>query len=59
MGSVASATAGIPPYYVMTLAAGAIRMDLTFFLVVGFIGRLLRFAFIVVLPQIARGTFFG
>lgn len=56
---LASATAGIPPYYVMTLAAGAVRMDLTFFLVVGFIGRFLRFAFIVVLPQIARGTFFG
>ena len=52
----ASATAGIPPYYVVTVAAGAMRMNFTFFLVVGFVGRLLRFSVVVLLPQLAKGT---
>lgn len=51
----ASASAGIPPYYVMTVAAGAVRMNLPFFLVAGFAGRLIRFAFIVFVPYFARG----
>jgi membrane protein YqaA with SNARE-associated domain len=50
----ASATVGLPPYYVMSLAAGACGMNLPFFLVAGFIGRLVRFTAIVLLPQVAE-----
>jgi membrane protein YqaA with SNARE-associated domain len=50
-----SAVVGLPPFYVTTLAAGAVRMNFTFFLVVGFIGRLIRFAVVVALPGLARG----
>jgi membrane protein YqaA with SNARE-associated domain len=50
-----SAVVGLPPFYVTTLAAGAVKMNFTFFLVVGFIGRLIRFALVVALPQYAKG----
>ncbi|HVH12519.1 MAG TPA: VTT domain-containing protein [Longimicrobium sp.] len=49
-----SATAGLPPYYLVTLAAGAARMNLAMFLVVSFVGRLIRFAIVVAIPQLAR-----
>ena len=49
-----SSVVGVPPFYVTTIAAGAVGMNFTFFLVVGFIGRLIRFAAVVALPQIAR-----
>lgn len=50
----ASATLGLPPYYLVTLAAGAARMNLPMFLVVSFIGRLIRFTIVVAVPQLAR-----
>ena len=50
-----SAVVGLPPFYVTTLAAGAVGMNFTFFLVVGFIGRLIRFALVVALPGLAKG----
>jgi membrane protein YqaA with SNARE-associated domain len=50
-----SAVVGLPPFYVTTLAAGAVKMKFTFFLVVGFIGRLIRFAAVVALPGVAKG----
>lgn len=49
-----SATAGLPPYYLVTLAAGAARMNLAMFLIVSFVGRLIRFAIVVAIPQLAR-----
>jgi len=51
----ASAVFGLPPFYVTTVAAGAVKMNFTFFLVVGFIGRLIRFAAVVALPALAKG----
>jgi membrane protein YqaA with SNARE-associated domain len=50
-----SAVLGLPPFYVTTIAAGAVRMNFVFFLVVGFIGRLIRFAAVVALPGVAKG----
>jgi membrane protein YqaA with SNARE-associated domain len=50
-----SAVVGLPPFYVTTVAAGAVGMNFVYFLVVGFFGRLLRFAVVVALPQLARG----
>jgi membrane protein YqaA with SNARE-associated domain len=50
-----SAVVGLPPFYVTTLAAGAVGMNFVFFLVVGFIGRLIRFAIVVALPGFAKG----
>jgi membrane protein YqaA with SNARE-associated domain len=39
-----SAVVGVPPYYPITIAAGIVRMGLATFFVVGFVGRLARFA---------------
>ena len=55
----ASAVVGIPPFYVTTVAAGAVGMNFAFFLVVGFIGRLIRFALVVALPQMAKAGLSG
>jgi membrane protein YqaA with SNARE-associated domain len=52
-----SAFAGIPPFYAVTFFAGLIRLDLTKFLIVGFLGRFLRFALAVLLPQLFLKTF--
>jgi membrane protein YqaA with SNARE-associated domain len=49
-----SAFVGIPPFYVTTVAAGAVEMNFAFFLLVGFLGRLIRFALVVALPQMAK-----
>lgn len=51
----ASASLGVPPFYVMTLAAGAARMNLPAFIVLGFVGRAIRFAAFVLAPQFAKG----
>lgn len=50
-----SSLVGIPPFYVTTVAAGAVGMNFTFFLVIGFVGRLVRFAAVVALPGMAAG----
>lgn len=50
----ASATLGLPPYYLVTLAAGAAKMNLPMFLAVSLVGRLIRFAIVVAVPQLAR-----
>lgn len=49
-----SATAGLPPFYLVTLAAGAARMNLPMFLAVSLVGRLIRFTVVVMVPQLAR-----
>jgi membrane protein YqaA with SNARE-associated domain len=57
MGSAlifASASAGIPPFFIVSVAAGAARMSLPSFVVFGFLGRVVRFSVIVALPQLAR-----
>lgn len=50
----ASASVGLPPFYVMSVAAGAAQMNLAWFLALGFVGRLLRFAVIVAVPQLVK-----
>jgi membrane protein YqaA with SNARE-associated domain len=43
-----SASLGLPPFYVISLLAGAFGIKLPAFLVIGFAGRVLRFTVIVV-----------
>ena len=47
-----SALAGIPPFYVVTLAAGALGFPLGRFFAAGTLGRLLRFAAVFLLPRL-------
>ena len=41
-----SASAGMPPFYIVSLLGGALNLSLSRFVVVGFAGRLLRFLLI-------------
>lgn len=45
-----SASVGLPPFYLVSLAAGALRINFTLFCIIGFIGRVLRFAVVVAIP---------
>jgi len=46
-----SAIVGLPPFYVVSIACGLFRIPFVQFLVLGTIGRLIRFAVIVLVPQ--------
>jgi membrane protein YqaA with SNARE-associated domain len=50
-----SATLGLPPFYLVTLASGMMHLPLPRFVVLGLLGRLLRNAVVVALPQLLRG----
>jgi membrane protein YqaA with SNARE-associated domain len=45
-----SASLGLPPLYLTTFAAGALRINFALFLLIGLLGRLARFGVIVVIP---------
>lgn len=51
----ASASVGLPPFYLMTIVAGAARMNLLAFIVLGFLGRMIRFGVIVMAPHVVKG----
>jgi len=44
-----ASTVGVPPFYVMTLVAGALRVNFLIFLVTGTIGQLIRFSVVLML----------
>jgi membrane protein YqaA with SNARE-associated domain len=50
---VSSAT-GLPPFYVISIAAGMLRVPLVSFVIFGSAGRFLRFAVAVFLPQLIK-----
>ena len=54
-----SAAVGLPPFYLITLAAGAMHMNLTWFIVVGLVGRGVRFAAIAYSAVAAGGAIQG
>ena len=49
-----SAAFGVPPFYLVAVAAGTLRLSFAEFLVAGFAGRLLRFAAVAGVPQLLR-----
>jgi membrane protein YqaA with SNARE-associated domain len=46
-----SSVAGIPPFYGVSLAAGTVRFPLARFLIVGIIGRAVRFTLVYLAPS--------
>jgi membrane protein YqaA with SNARE-associated domain len=46
----ASATIGFPPFYLTSVASGAMRVPFGRFLAIGFAGRLIRFSALVMVP---------
>lgn len=51
----ASAASGFPPFYVVTVASGILKLSVVTFIVIGFIGRFIRFMLVVYAPQIVKG----
>jgi membrane protein YqaA with SNARE-associated domain len=52
-----SSVFGIPPFYVTTILAGAVRLQFGRFVGVGMCGRLVRFSVLVFVPQLAIRLF--
>lgn len=52
-----SSAVGIPPFYVITLLAGAFRIKFGPFIGIGLCGRLVRFGALVAVPQLALALF--
>ena len=48
-----SSTFGLPPFFIISLLAGALKIRLRAFLAIGAVGRVVRFAFIVAVPWIS------
>jgi membrane protein YqaA with SNARE-associated domain len=46
-----SASTGLPPFYLLSIAAGMLAFPLTPFIILGFAGRFIRFAVAVFLPH--------
>lgn len=49
-----SASLGLPPLYLTTFAAGAMRINFTLFCLIGLAGRLARFGVLVTIPFLAN-----
>ncbi|MBD0319629.1 MAG: hypothetical protein ICV87_04800 [Gemmatimonadetes bacterium] len=52
-----SALVGVPPLYVMAIAAGAVRMNLAFFVVACAVGRFIHFAVVAMVPDLWNRLF--
>jgi membrane protein YqaA with SNARE-associated domain len=50
----ASAASGFPPFYVVAVLAGTLRLGFTGFLIAGTLGRFVRFGLVVIVPQLVR-----
>lgn len=50
-----SALVGLPPFYVVTILAGTMKIKLWQFFSIGFAGRLIRFSILLFLPQLVAG----
>jgi membrane protein YqaA with SNARE-associated domain len=49
-----SASGGLPPFYIVCVAAGMLRVGWVPFLVFGTLGRAVRFGIVVAFPQIVK-----
>jgi membrane protein YqaA with SNARE-associated domain len=52
-----SSLSGLPPFYFVSLAAGALRMNFALYLAAGSAGRLVRFGALVTIPHFAMLLF--
>jgi membrane protein YqaA with SNARE-associated domain len=52
----ASALTGFPPFYLTSIACGAMRVPFARFLIIGLCGRTIRFTAIVLLPQLLKSS---
>lgn len=49
-----SASFGLPPFYIVSILAGIVKINFWLFFLCGFIGRFLRFTVILMFPQLIK-----
>ena len=49
-----SGVTGLPPFYLVAILAGTLKLNFWNFFVCGFAGRLIRLAFVLALPQLIK-----
>lgn len=49
-----SATLGLPPFYIVSIACGLLRIPFAQFFILGLLGRLARFGMVVLAPQLLK-----
>jgi membrane protein YqaA with SNARE-associated domain len=42
----------MPPFYALSIVSGMLRVHIASFLLLGFLGRALRFAAVILMPQL-------
>ena len=52
---MASATVGLPPFYIVAVACGIFRVPFLQFLLIGLTGMLIRYGVVVMAPQLLKG----
>jgi membrane protein YqaA with SNARE-associated domain len=52
-----SSSTGFPPFYVVSILSGMMRLNFLTFLVFGAAGRFVRFGLMVLFPQLLKGVF--
>jgi membrane protein YqaA with SNARE-associated domain len=50
-----SGSAGLPPFYIVSILAGTLKIPFPVFFVPGMVGRLVRFGALVLFPQLGKG----
>jgi membrane protein YqaA with SNARE-associated domain len=50
-----SASTGFPPFYIVSIVAGTLKVPFLVFLLPGTVGRLVRFGLMVLFPQLVKG----
>jgi membrane protein YqaA with SNARE-associated domain len=51
-----SASSGFPPFYVVSVLSGMLKLNFKWFVISGFLGRFVRFAVAVLFPQLIKGN---
>lgn len=51
-----SASSGFPPFYVVSILSGMLKLNFKWFLISGFLGRFVRFSVAVLFPQLIKGN---
>jgi membrane protein YqaA with SNARE-associated domain len=54
-----SAATGLPPFFLLSILAGSMRLPFGRFVAAGFVGRVVRFGALVAIPQVGRWVLEG
>jgi membrane protein YqaA with SNARE-associated domain len=54
-----SALTGVPMFYLVSIVSGSLKLNFPFYFFFGASGRLLRFAIVIIFPQLIKELFFS